>query len=319
MKLNVMTLADMCALRAELDKIIASAEALGQLHDDVLIDLTPGQPLRLMSAWTMPKAGDVDGAGDPGPILVEAKMTSAASPQQIEAVRQAFGKAGPSIAAAVQARVDAEKPRLPRIAPQNTKIVGGPFSDAERKLVKELRDQGMHISDIAAKMNRRTAAINALVNPPGSAKIKQEISGQPAKVATSTAAAPAAKSEAPKSVAKGDQQPPEARPAPAAPAAGGAATIPFQQKLVSDALDKLRMPKGWDVELDLELAEMVGKGIRLDQIALDLGTDVSACKQRYAELTFSISNDAGRVNLDQQPHLMTELRRRVVLSRSSAA
>lgn len=325
MKLNDMTLSDLRQLHHGLGQVIDAADRLAVLNEDVQIDLTPGMPVVMTAAWTMPAC---DGQNyDPGPLAVAVveevvpASGSGESPEPVGIGEVADGGASqaPAVSGA-SAGTGVARPLT---------FKTGKLSPEERAEIHALSAKGWNAAKIALHLNRRIVAVNALLKPPGRGAKKSETpAGQPAETARSVepavGAAPQVEGDQPDGQRKSGEQPAEAKPVQNVPKAGGTSppfhdTRPQEQRELSFALDFLQMPKGWDEELDLDLAEAVAVGRRYNELALDFGESERVLEDRYKALTKTIRDDRNRVTISGQTHLLAELRRRVIACRGAAA
>ncbi len=84
-------------------------------------------------------------------------------------------------------------------------------------------------------------------------------------------------------------------------------------------LAALPMPRGWDIELDIDMAEVFGRGARAQMVADDLGVDSKQLVERYQQLTAVIRDDRGRMTIDGQTAFVRVLRLLVKHRRQQAA
>lgn len=84
-------------------------------------------------------------------------------------------------------------------------------------------------------------------------------------------------------------------------------------------LTQMSFPRGWDIELDLDLIEAFGRGEKSPEIALDLGVDTKAVVDRHRLLTAMIRDDRGQIQIDGMATFVRVLREFVKLKRQGGA
>jgi len=92
-----------------------------------------------------------------------------------------------------------------------------------------------------------------------------------------------------------------------------------RDRLIWQHIHEIQMPRGWDAELDQELVEGFGHGIKAAQLALDLDVDAKILVARYAALTEVIRDGRGYMTIEGQARLAAMVRRRVQRARAAAA
>ncbi|MCL4069020.1 hypothetical protein M3484_20900 [Pseudomonas sp. GX19020] len=84
-------------------------------------------------------------------------------------------------------------------------------------------------------------------------------------------------------------------------------------------LSRLSFPRGWDIELDLDMIEAFGRGEKSPEIALDLGVDTKAVVDRHRQLTAMIRDDRGQIQIDGMATFVRVLREFVKFKRKGGA
>ncbi|GLS87705.1 hypothetical protein GCM10010873_26790 [Cypionkella aquatica] len=223
-------------------------------------------------------------------------------------------------------------------------LVSGPVTEAEKRQIEDMFLKGASNAEISASLRRHPSIIGSHIyyfkkRQVEAAPVKSSVaSAQPteARKAVVALAGQAADQRATTSKIQkpgGDQgglqqlHPAEHDPvqsgavsgqSPATAPEQAAENLPMIRSPIWDHVKALGFPKGWDAELDLEMVEAFARGVKVDQLALDLDVDSKLIKDRYAALTACIRNDRGHMQIDGQEKLVRILRERVKILRAGA-
>lgn len=204
------------------------------------------------------------------------------------------------------------EPEIPASAPAAEPapaLKTGPLDDAERATIQRLNAGGMDRATIAAKIGRRVQSVALYLTSLQQTKSRATVEAmssrrtarqddRPAAILPPLPAAPVA--DLPRSPAEFWNEP--ARP--------DGEPLPVWHAAIGRHLDKLGYPGAWSAGLDLDLAEGLAKGIKLNMLAADFGLDASALRARFAALTACVRDERDMMTIDQQKRLLTVLKLR---------
>ncbi len=105
--------------------------------------------------------------------------------------------------------------------------------------------------------------------------------------------------------------------AAAAPLIDGA--LPVWHRNIIAALDSLGHDAPWTARTDLDLVELLGKGIKLASIAEDIGVSLLQAKMRWEAVTACVREPSGHMSIEGQRRLLTVLRDRLDAAKTEAA
>lgn len=177
----------------------------------------------------------------------------------------------------------------------------GPGEDA--LLLKE-RGRGATFAAIGASLGRTPGACRMRFN-----KISARAADpSAAEAATAPEPAPSVAVAADPALATAETAAPAAAPDTAPPHAALAGA----DARVSWRLDQLGYRRGWSADRDLDLAEGLGQGRKIAEIAMDIGLDAAECKRRW----FDLCPSGG---LDEQQQILRVLRHRAAAAQTKAA
>lgn len=249
-----------------------------------------------------PAAGRVDSWETP-PIVIGGEEVAAEPEPPEEPARELDAKAG-----AVEVAPD---PEPQDAAPQ---LVAGPLSDWEKSEILRMDRDGETRRDIADALGRKiqTVALFLTSQIGNDGKPRHKVTPPPAAdfVHVADAVAPAV-DRALAAVA--------APPVGPVPVAGPVAELTAREREVWDHLAALRMPKGWDHEMDLDMVEAFARGTKSAVIAADFGKDSQAVVDRYKQLTAVIRDERGHMSIEGQARFQSVLRRFVQSRRAVVA
>lgn len=332
MDLSRLTIKELSTLEEALRLIRRGAEILAGLSkdSDLIVQMIPGKPATIITGWTFPQAGQGEQIE---PVAVVPAAVFVPDAAELVAKMAPWSEDAPAIA---PTPVAVETPAQPIITDELSTVLTGPLTEAERRQIIAAIEAGQSRREIAMNMNRRlqTVALFAtaweknrpapttkendrVVVPSSSPRLDNPVmtGGPDASDAPDTGQAPAAAS-----VPTADAAP---IPAPVQQAAPSPITPdddrPSRQRQIGRMLNVVRPRRGFDPELDLEVAEAIMRGDKLPQIALDLGVDGNDLKFRWSDLTSRLRDDRGQLSIDDQKFLLLELRRKVREARGAAA
>lgn len=260
---------------------------------------------------------------------------------QPAAVGEPAGKAGGGSGKVAAPRVKTAE----RSAPER---VTGPLSEAERLTIVARMDVDSAAS-IALDLKRRVQEVSLFIHNRRKYALSQMTIGPVSQDAVVLTGGPAADASAPdtghapaaaqeegpcaapvsdhvsdisKMVASVPPTPVEIVP-PAPPPSPALAGIvdprPARHRAIAQHVDRLKRRPDFDAELDLELAEALAKGAKVNAVAADFGLDSAQVKARWQDMTNALLDAKGRLAVDDQTYLLIELRRKVQEARSRAA
>lgn len=327
MDLTKMSRDDLSTLQGRLRTISTAADALseGGLEPEVC----------LTCEETVLRAAPILSRGVPGPlpppVLVEPVADApAARPESWEvppiviggeqvAVDPAPAEAAPAVA------TKAAEPPVAAPAPEGAsddpapQLVTGPLSDWEKSEILRMDRDGETRRDIADALGRKlqTVALFLTAQIGNDGKPRHKVAAPPAAefVHVADAAAPVV-DQTLAAVAAPAGAAPTVAPVPAADPMAG---LTAHEREIWTHLMGLRMPKGWDQEMDLDMVEAFARGTKASVIAADFGWDSQAVVDRYKQLTAVIRDDRGHMSIEGQARFQSVLRRFVQLRRAVAA
>lgn len=348
MDLSRLSITELKQMEEVLRLIRRGSEILAELSKDrdVHIRMMPGECAVITTGWAMPQAGkiidpDMVPVAIPQAATAELGITYRDTVAEEVSAEDAPLKVEPSVSPAPAPVI---RDRQPRQSLKSPGTVAGPLTEAERAQILAGVKAGKSRAQIAAELNRRLQTVALFIDAwqrkaaqnehlkasavaPTSSPSRDagSLTGGPdASDAPDTGQAPAATSTPKIDVAPIPAQPlmiddqalvAEFHPSPFDPSD----TRPSRQRQIARLLSQTRPRKGFDPELDLEIAEAIMRGERLGQIALDLGVDSNDLKFRWSDLTARLRDDKGTLAIDDQKFLLIELRAIVKKSRGAAA
>lgn len=316
MDLTKMSRDDLSTLQGRLRTISTAADALSEGGLEPEVSLTCEE--------TVLRAAPILSRGVPGPlpapVLVEpvtdapvARPESWETPSIVIAGEIVAAEAAPAVAP------KSAEPPVAAPAPESAsddpapQLVSGPLSDWEKSEILRMDRDGETRRAIADALGRKLQVVALFLTAQigNDGKPKHKVTPPPAAefVHVADAAAPAV-----------DQALAAVATPPAVDQALAAlADMTAPEREIWDHLGGLRMPKGWDHEMDLDMVEAFARGTKSAVIAADFGKDPQLVVDRYKQLTAVIRDDRGHMSIEGQARFQSMLRRFVQLRRAVAA
>jgi hypothetical protein len=188
-------------------------------------------------------------------------------------------------------------------------FVAGPVTADEKRQIEDLHKQGLSNADIAKHLSRRPSIVGSHLYYLKRRTAEALSDAKDPKPAPSPE--PARESVISLATAK-----PEEAPAATDPGDGDA-DYKGENLQIWQHIKRLGFPKGWDADLDLEMCEGFGRGMKTDRLAIELDVDSKLIRDRYAALTACIRDDRGHMSIVGQERLVKILRDRLKALRAA--